>query len=690
MSGDLHSQTYIEETRDLLFEMEISLIELEDRPEDMEIVNKIFRYIHTIKGSGAMFGFDEIVAFSHEIETVFDLVREGKIPVTDELISLSLSAKDEIHDMIESGCKGFTGYNEKREKILSSFHEIAGLAQTVDEKTSVAFPEAEEKVLKILRIRFHPPENLFLSGTNPLHLLEELKELGDCKITAYTDLIPSLSDYVPEYCYTYWDIVLTTIEAVQRVQDVFIFVEDIADVKIDIIGREDYLQDKRIGEILLDRGDLNSKDLEKALAAQNLIGEILTEKGIVKNRQIEAALKEQQAVREVQNKPKADEVTNIKVSSDRLDKLVDLVSEIVIIQARLNQTAYRKGDIEMIGIAEEMERLVTELRGNALNIRMVPIGTIFTKFKRLVRDLSAELGKEVEIITDGAETELDKTVIDKLNEPLVHLIRNCIDHGIETPSVREMSGKARQGKILLSAFNSGANVLIQIKDDGKGLDKDVIYGKAFEKGLVSSDVQLSEKEIFSLIFEPGFSTAKEVTNISGRGVGMDVVKRFIDGLGGSIDISSEINRGTTITLKLPLTLAIIEGLLSNIGDSYFVFPLSLVEESIVLKNGEARQRNILNVRGEIIPYFYLKHIFNIPSEEKLQQAVIINLDGHKLGFVVDRIIGEHQTVIKNLGRFYRDVKGFSGATILGDGNVAIILDVPELVRRVTNLRGDGI
>jgi two-component system chemotaxis sensor kinase CheA len=443
---------------------------------------------------------------------------------------------------------------------------------------------------------------------------------------------------------------------------------------------------KRLGEILVDRGDITPEELREVLGEKKFIGEMLVEKGIVPPGKVESALMEQQHVRTRQEKDRAKEesISSIRVPADKLDTLVNLVGELVTVQARLSQTASTLEHAELASVAEEVEHLTAELRDNTLNIRMLPIGTTFGRFKRLIRDLSQELGKEIEMTTDGADTELDKTVIERLNDPLVHLIRNSIDHGIESPDGRLAAGKPRVGRIHLSAVHSGANVVVEITDDGKGLDREAILGKAMERGLLPAGAEPSDRDIYNVIFAPGFSTAKEVTNVSGRGVGMDVVKRSIDALRGSIDIKSEKGRGTTVTIKLPLTLAIVEGLLVGIADSRFVLPLSIVEECVELTRKDVEEshgRNVAHIRGEIVPYIKLRNEFNIAGDPPdIEQIVITDVNGERVGFVVDSVIGEHQTVIKNLGKAYRDVDTISGATILGDGSVALIVDALKLVK----------
>ncbi|HDH04179.1 MAG TPA: chemotaxis protein CheA [Nitrospirae bacterium] len=719
---DQHRDAYKEEANELLAELETSLLELEESPDDPELIGCIFRALHTIKGSGAMFGFDDIASFTHEVETVFDMVRNGEMSVTKELVDLTLSARDHIKALLDNPD---SIDKQKAGEIIASLKKLS--PDTKEQKRVNPCspapppygnnPESEPQERNITyRIRFRPPPDIFTKGINPVLLINELSTIGDCRIAAQTDTIPQLNDINPEFCYTYWDVILTTSQGINAIKDIFIFIEDECELDIDVIDdsrnpdeesgytklrdvlvdrgyitRDDFQKitgtHKRIGEILVERGDIRQEDLQKILVEQKPVGEMLVDAGLVDAGKVESALTEQQHVNNVRQKQqKTDPVSSIRVSSDKLDRLVDLVGELVTVQARLTQTAATTNDPELLLVAEEVERLTNELRDNTMSVRMVTIGTMFSKFKRLVRDLSGELGKEVEMSTEGAETELDKTVIDKLNDPLVHLIRNSIDHGIEAPDVRNDYGKPGQGIVHLSARHSGANVLIEIMDNGAGLNPEAICDKAVEKGLIEPDAELSEKDTFALILAPGFSTAGKITGVSGRGVGMDVVKRSIDALRGSIDISSERGIGTTITLKLPLTLAIIDGLLVKIGHDFFVLPLSLVEECVELTKEDvagAHGRQIANVRGEIVPYISLREQFMINGgKPDIEQIVITEIDSHRVGFVVDHVIGEHQTVIKTLGRVYRDVEGVSGATILGDGTVALILDVPKLVQNV--------
>lgn len=687
---DQYKEAYREEAYELLTELEAVLLELEETPDDRDLIGRIFRAMHTIKGSGAMFGFDEVAAFTHEIETVYDQVRQGKIAVTKELVDRTLSACDEVKKMVD----GNETDRGMKQEVLEAFRKMLPdtdqvLSDDMEESSNDEPGTRGTEPMITYRIRFRPQSKLFATGTNPILLLDELRALGPHQVVAQTDAIPPLKDLDPQSCYLYWDVILTTSQGINTIKDVFIFVEDECELKIDPIDEEgevdlegdtDY---KRLGEILVERGDVDAEALKQALSSQKRLGEVLKESGVVGKDLIDSALAEQQQVKTGRRaRRKKAMASSIRVGSEKLDTLVDLVGELVTVQARLSQKAGNNADSDLLNIAEEVERLTAELRDNTMGIRMMPIGTTFSKFKRLVRDLSNELGKTVLLTTQGSETELDKTVIEQLNDPLVHIIRNSIDHGIEPADVREAAGKDRQGKVRLSAVHSGAQVLIQIADDGKGLDPEVIRAKAVEQGLISPEADLTETEIFAQLFEPGFSTAQEVTDVSGRGVGMDVVKRSIEALRGSIEVDSVKGSGTTITLKLPLTLAIIDGLLVQIGATYFVLPLSSVEECVELTREDSmysNDRHIMKVRGEIVPYVPLREMFNINGNKPpIEQIVIAELEDCRIGFVVDEIIGEHQTVIKNLGKAYRDAKGVSGATILADGTVALILDVTGL------------
>jgi len=688
--------TYKDEAGELLAELETSLLELEEKPEDIDLINRVFRAMHTIKGSGAMFGFDEIASFTHEVETVFDMVRNGKMTVTKRLLDLTLKSRDHISYLL--GCPlGEEVDRSEGDAIVAGLRLLVPPLEMPQKGSGVlpaiklpALSDNELASESTWRIRFRPAHNILMCGTNPVSLINELRDLGTAHVVAHFDEIPQLDQLVPENCYIYWDIILTTTRGEDAIKDVFIFVEDDCDIKIELIDKSGLIDKeegyKKLGDILVERGDLSPVEMQKILMMQKRFGELLVEQGIVSPEKVQSALVEQQHVKSVRKErseaPQVEAAASIRVPAERLDQLINLVGEMVTVQAHLTQVSMAGGDATFIAIAEEIERLTNELRDTALNIRMLPIGSTFSKFKRLVRDLSSELGKEIEMETFGAETELDKTVIEKLNDPLVHIIRNSIDHGIEMPEVRRAAGKPSHGTVYLGAEHSGDSVLVTIRDNGGGLDRDSIRAKAIERGLLPGNTEASDREIFAQIFAPGFSTAAKITSVSGRGVGMDVVKRGIEGLRGSISVDSIRGSGTTITLKIPLTLAIIDSLLVKIGTDHFVLPLAAIEECIELTRDDvkkSRGNHLAKVRGNLTPYISLRDQFEISGERPdVEQIVIVSVNGTRIGFLVDSVVGQHQTVIKPLGRMYHDVKGISGATILGDGTVALILDLTVL------------
>nr|CRH07021.1 Chemotaxis protein cheA [Candidatus Magnetococcus massalia] len=698
MSVEIDTSAFTEEAYELLSELEDSLLELEESPTDQDLINRVFRAMHTIKGSGAMFGFDEVAAFTHEVETVFDKARDGAIPVTKSLIDLTLEARDQIRSILDAACGGDPSDEENAQKIIVQLRALVpgegGEAETAandDDVETSALTADESDIAHTYRVRFAPDQQIFATGTNPMLLLDELAELGESRIIGITENLPPINEMDAESCYTQWEVFLTTDKGEEAINDVFIFVDDSCEINVRRIDKEEDVDEsaevKRLGDLLVERGDVKKEELE---ALTDPIGDRLVKAGLVTKERINAALTEQQVVKEKQQTRKVTEqAASVRVPSEKLDQLVDLVGELVTVQARLNQTAHAEENHELQLIAEEVERLTSELRDNTMSVRMLAIGTTFNKFKRLVRDLSKELGKSIELTTAGADTELDKTVIDQLNDPLVHIIRNSIDHGVEGPEQREALNKPVAGTIHLSAEHSGANVLIRVADDGKGLDANVLRNKAIEKGQIPPDTEMSDKEAYQLIFGAGFSTAEKVTNVSGRGVGMDVVRRSIDALRGSIDVDSKLGEGTTITLRLPLTLAIIEGLLVQIENEFFVLPLAVVEECVELTRkdiADTHDRQVINVRGHIVPYIRLRERFEIQgTPPDVEQIVISEVDGQRIGFVVDHVIGQHQTVIKSLGKGISHPDEFSGATILGDGTVALILDLSKLVRLVESL-----
>ena len=651
------AQTFLQEAEDLLGQIEEITLEVQPDAPVGESIHRLFRAFHTIKGSGAMFGFDTVAAFTHHVETVLDKVRDGLVPVSRELIDLLLAARDQIKLLLESAQTGAAVPTEKGDRIIARLNALLP-SQALVAPIKKTPASANTGALEVFKIHFRPAADVMASGTNPALLLDELRALGACTVTAHTETVPTLELLQPDQCYLAWDITLTTDKGLNAIKDVFIFVEDTSKLVIQPAGTPPPTADT------------------PAPCATPVLAPASTPANVSP-----AAPATASAPVTLRKLSARDAV--VRVPSERLDRLVNLVGELVMNQSRLSQLALSADVPSLSGPVEELERLVDELRDNVLGIRMMPIGTTFSRFKRLVHDLSAELGKEIELVTEGAETELDKTVLDQLGDPLVHVIRNSIGHGIELPADRERAGKPRHGTIRLTASHVGSNVVITIEDDGKGIDVEAVRAKALEKKLISPSTNLTEKEVLDLIFLPGFSTAKQVTNVSGRGVGMDVVKRQFDALRGQISMSTNAGKGTKLTLTLPLTLAIIDGLLVEISQDQFIVPMSIVTENVELhrsERGRLNGRNVIPVRGELIPYVHLREAFAMPGEEpEIEKIVIVRHGNERVGFVVDRVLGSHQTVIQSLGRFYRDINIVSGTTIMGDGRVALILDVAGIV-----------
>ena len=644
-----------QEAAELLEQLEQALLDLEQSPGDRDLVNTAFRALHTIKGSGAMFGFEQVAAFAHEFESAFDRVRKGEASPDNELIAIALNAKDFIRSQIERP--------EETDAVIGVCI-LADLRKLIAGAGGRAVAPAESSepepagVLATWRLHIRFNKDVLVNGSNPLLLLDELRGLGECRVTVQCDGVPPLAEMEPDGCYLAWDILLTMAHPRSAIDEVFMFVID------DM-------------HLLVEPADAVGKT-----AAPEIRAEAAPAASVAHAPPPAAAQAEHAAgAHEPSAKRGGKDASTIRVPAERLDEMMDRVGELVIAQARLTQLATAGGGTK--GVAEEIERLTSALRDAMMGIRMVPIGSLFGRFRRLVHDLSRDLGKEIEMTTAGEETELDKTMIERLADPLVHVIRNAADHGLEDPEVRRAAGKPPAGHINLVARHAGAEVLISVGDDGRGLDAKRIRAKAEENGLIAPDAVLTDAELNQLIFQPGFSTAKEVSALSGRGVGMDVVKRTIESMRGSIDIASQPGHGTTITLRLPLTLAIIEGLLVRVADARYVIPLTAVEECVELSAADdmrSKGRSFLNIRGDLVPFLRLRELFDEPGEpDAHQKVVVVAAADTRVGLVVDQIIGSHQTVIKSLSKLHTDVPSFSGATILGDGAVALILDVLHLI-----------
>jgi two-component system chemotaxis sensor kinase CheA len=641
------------EAGDLLDQIEQGLLDLGHRLDDRGLIDEVFRGLHTLKGSGAMFGFNALAEFTHHCETAFDRVRKGLAPATQELVAVILSARDHMRALIEGDGAGLESAGAA---ILTQLQAAIDGASGSEPAPAVPAP-AVAAAPKGWRLFFRLPAEAMANGTNPLMLLDELRDLGDCRIVARTDTIPPLAELVPTECHIGWDVELRGDISRDDIDDVFIFVMDDMELTVEPLEVE--------------------SDID-------VPAEVPVEEAAAPAVDVPTAAQDGPASR-TPAKPAGE---SVRVPAERLDELMDRVGELVIVQSRLSQLASGHGaavgiELALRSISEEIERLAGELRDTMMVLRMVPVASLFSRFRRLVHDLARETGKTIELSTEGETTEVDKTMIERLADPMVHLIRNACDHGLETPEDRLAAGKPAAGQVHLSAHQAGGEVLITIRDDGRGIDRARVRAKAETQGLIQPGQSISDHDLLQMIFHPGFSTAAQVTNLSGRGVGMDVVKRTIESLRGAIDITSAPGEGSTVVLRIPLTLAIIDGLLVRVGEGRYVIPLGAVEECLELSLEEdlrSRGRSFITLRDRLVPFLRLREIFDTGTRpDPHQKIVVIATGSERVGLVVDQIIGSHQTVIKSMSPLHRDVATFAGATILGDGGVALILDVAQLV-----------
>jgi two-component system chemotaxis sensor kinase CheA len=657
------------EAQELLEQIEQGLLDLSHTPGDKELVAAVFRALHTLKGSGAMFGFDALAGFTHHCETAFDRVRKGEVQATPDLIAAVLNAMDHMRSLAEGRpCEASVG-----EALLVELERVvaeAGGTPTPTTAPAAAPPgpapaTAEPAVgLKTWHVVFTLAQDVLVNGTRPLPMLDELRDLGECQIRALTDAIPPLEALTPTHCHLGWDVVLITDQPRSAIEDVFMFVID---------------------DMTLDISEIQS---EAAVVAEAPPPSVAVEAAAPQP--VAAQAEPDVATSAASGDPKAARAdASVRVPAQRLDELMDRVGELVIAQSRLKQIAGASQDMNLRSVAEEIEHLASELRDSMMSVRMVPVAQLFSRFRRLIHDLSRDTGKEIELITEGETTELDKTVIERLADPLIHLIRNSADHGLETPQERAAAGKPAAGRIILAARQAGAEVVITVKDDGRGVNRDRVRAKAEENGLLAPGAVISDAELLQMIFQPGFSTAAKVTSLSGRGVGMDVVKRTIEGLRGSLELSSPAGEGSQVALRIPLTLAIIDGLLVRVGTARYVIPLSAVEECLELtaeQDARSTGRSVLTIRDQLVPFLRLRSMFNTTTPADIyQKIVVVSTGGERVGLVVDQILGDHQTVIKPLSVFHAEVGAFSGATILGDGGVALILDVAHLTSEAAQI-----
>jgi two-component system chemotaxis sensor kinase CheA len=667
---DNFRKKFIEEAQDLLTELENVLLSFTPDSVGKDHIEHIFRIMHTLKGNSAMFGFIMIDQYTHRLENIYDLVRNGKKVFSQSLMDLTLSSVDHLRNLLDEENSTKPEVQSFHAGLLQQIDFIVsdGIEATVDERSCKT--SSEEKI-KTFYIHFKPHQGILLNGTNPLFLIEDFGTVGDFLVIPDTKDIPSFTELDPEKCYTSWEIILSTKQDKDKISEIFIFAEDACDLEILELSAKDLVSDPGFAKMIADAA-LESSHLGIQKIREFISGPVVVKKpepGI-------------NTFNDVSNKLK--NISSIRVSSEKLDELINLVSELVTTQAGLSLAAEKINSKELHVLAEDVEKLTRKLRDSTFDIRLIPIENMITRFHRLVRELSHTLKKDITFVTEGTNIELDKNIIEGLIDPVMHIIRNSADHGIETAEERKKSGKPGTGIITFSAYHSGSNVFIRISDDGKGINPEKIFRSAVSKGLVSADAILQKKEILDLLFIPGFSTAENVTSISGRGVGMDVVKKKICDLRGEVSIESEPEKGTSIILKLPLTLSIIDGLLVEIEDSKYVIPLSSVHKCFEFRHDVLTHavNNLLFVNDGHIPFIYLRNEFDIKTTSPQQeQVVVIEYGDMHIGLAVDKVIGEYQAVLKSLGLMYRKQDLISGATILGDGTVALVLDPNRIIAK---------
>jgi len=733
------------EAADLLQELEAALLELEGDPAATATIDRVFRVMHTLKGSGATSGFQDLSDFLHHVEEVFTAAREQRLQVNSEMIGLTLRLADVVSRYLAAPPADASGVLD------AARDDLAALLAHLPKKEPAggdAAPQAASQQPNTFHILFRPGPQIFRSGFDPGMFLDDLRALGPCVVHGFTNRLPPLATLDPEDCHLRWEIDLTTARSEDDVRGVFMFIEDACDLEIHRVAatpaaaggstavpRTWYIEFRTTARTLAAPGALDAlwRDLAR-LGRHRILASPPPVDGHIPPGTWQVALETNaeadaiggtfvflaDAAPRLQSEPFASAAgpapgavaappafaappaakasapagaETLRVSAERIDRLVNLVGELVILRSQVSNICATLPSLPpaLQGAEEALQRLTKEMRDVVLNIRMMPIEQTFMKFRRIVRDLSHNLGKDVELVVEGGETEMDKTVLDQLGDPLVHLVRNSLDHGLEPPEVRTAAGKPARGVLRLRAAQRGDRVVVSVSDDGRGLDPARIRAKAVQRGLLAADARPSDAELFQLIFLPGFSTAETVSQVSGRGVGLDVVRRQIDQLRGKVEVHSELGRGAEFRLSLPLTMAIIEGLMVEVDGAIYILPLGLARETIELTRAQrtaGNGRNVVSLRGGLVPYVRLRDLFGATAEPPdLERIVIAEIEDQRLGVVVDRVLGNHQTVLKSLGWIGRRVNVFSGATVLGDGRVALILDLPALLAHHHRRRG---
>ncbi|QEP42222.1 chemotaxis protein CheA [Ectothiorhodospiraceae bacterium BW-2] len=671
MSFDMSQflQTFYEESFEGLEVMESGLLDLNVGAADNELINSIFRAAHSIKGGSATFGLSDVSSFTHLMETLLDELRDGTRDVSQTLVDLLLKSVDILREMLEGNQSGEAIDQGRVAAMQQQLQQMLdGGAEAMSASAVAVASEASESDLSGWVIDFTPHTHLYHTGNDPVRILRELHDFGEPRLVVHYDKLPDFDELNPEESYLGWTIELEGQIEKSDLDDIFVWVEDDCELTIAPLREVSSLDEPDPTPIPIPIPTPTPTPTPiptPASPSAETNSSAVARKG-------------------------GGDSSSIRVSIEKVDAVINLVGELVITQSMLS-TLGENFDMNQIqklrdGLAQ-LEQNTRELQDDVMRMRMMPISFVFNRFPRMVRDLSQQLGKDIELVMSGEGTELDKTLIENITDPLVHLVRNSVDHGIESATERTAAGKPATGHVYLNAFHRGGNIVIEVKDDGRGLNADKIYQKALERGVIAPDTQLPQDQIYALIFQPGFSTADQVSDVSGRGVGMDVVRRNIQKLGGTVDITSEWGRGSTMTVRLPLTLAILDGQTVSVGEETYIVPLVSIVESLQIKPGMVNkmvgQGETFVLRGAYLPIIRLGELFGIETQAKsLEEGllVVVEGEGKVIGLFVDDLQGQQQVVIKSLESNYQRIEGISGATILGDGSVALILDIPSLIR----------
>ncbi|MBI9061150.1 MAG: chemotaxis protein CheA [Marinilabiliaceae bacterium] len=656
---------FVEESLDNINDLEEALLLLEKDTKNHEIIERIFRAMHSLKGGGAMFGFNDLSEFTHHLETIFDLVRNNRLGVDNEIISLTFEAIDHIKHLLDRG--DLTDLDEIKEQkdFITRVQEVSEIEQELPKEVDET-PVVGDDGSNTYLINFKPNKEILRNGTNPFYLLDDLHAMGSAQVLAFSSKVPGISELDPVGNYIEWQIVLNTSESVNDIKDVFIFVEDECTINITQLSAGNLLENEEVKRVILEAVGKQVPLLPNQLKSLSL--SVTPEQAKSKTKK-KVQLKEHK-------------ISSIRVSSTKIDELVNLVSELVTIQAQLNLYAEKDGNPGILSLAENIQKLSRQLRDNAFEISLIPLQSELMRFQRLVRDLSKELDKDIDFVIEGGDIELDKNIIEHLTDPLLHIIRNSVDHGIELPEERIKAGKSPKGTIIFKAFYSGATVIVKVIDDGRGIDPDQIVKKAISKGLIDKNVELSKKEIFDLVFLSGFSTKEQVSDVSGRGVGMDVVKKKIGEIRGEVSLDSDVGKGTTLTLEMPLTLSIIDGLLVKVANNQYVIPIANIEKIHAMDSVKfgSTFNQVVTIEKSQFPFIDLRETFNeTVKSDGSQQLILVKYEDRKVGLMVDQVIGEYQTVVKAMGRFLKKQETISGASIMGDGTISMVIDTNRLI-----------